>query len=73
MENKKCGNCDNPESDQAIVENGTEMWCLDCMRSAGLCISCACDIRLQVEDYYNYEYDECPKCLAENTTNSQSK
>lgn len=62
MKDKKCDNCGKPESDQCIVKNGKEKWCLDCMRLAGLCVSCACDIRLKVDDYFHYDDDECPEC-----------
>lgn len=61
---KKCDNCNRPEADQALVKNGQENWCLDCMRINGLCISCACDIRPKVEDYFNYDDDECPECTS---------
>jgi hypothetical protein len=60
----KCDNCGKNERDQAIVENAisNEKWCLDCMRLAGLCISCSTDIIEQVEDYFMYDKDECPTC-----------
>ena len=58
-----CDNCNKPESDQALVDHGNEQWCLDCMRLAGHCISCDCDIRLMVEDYFMYDHDQCPDCL----------
>lgn len=63
---KHCENCGKPESDQALVDAPTginDQWCLDCMRSSGLCISCGKDIRLSVEDYFNYDDDRCPICV----------
>ena len=57
----KCDNCG--ETEQATVDNGAaQQWCFDCMRLAGLCIGCQIPIRDVVDDYYNYEDDECPKC-----------
>jgi hypothetical protein len=61
-----CDNCDTPETDQAIVKHDCENWCLDCMRQAGHCISCDAYIPDLVEDYFNYEEDDCPACLASN-------
>jgi len=59
-----CDNCGG--TNQATTDNGSSQWCLDCMRLAGLCISCAKPIKDVVEDYYNYESDECPACDSEN-------
>lgn len=63
MADNTCGNCGKSEKDQYLVINGNDMWCLDCMRLNGLCISCATDIRPLVKDYFNYEEDRCPKCI----------
>lgn len=59
---KKCSNCDKSETDQMLVKHDNYLWCLDCMRLAGHCISCDADIRLLVEDYFMYDDDECPNC-----------
>jgi hypothetical protein len=61
-----CDNCGLPETEQAIVKHYDENWCLDCMRHAGHCISCDAYIPDLVEDYFNYENDDCPACVASN-------
>ena len=61
-----CEECGKPETDQYLVPSHggvNELWCLDCMRLAGRCISCSKDIRLIVENYSEYEHDECPECM----------
>ena len=65
----KCDNCGG--RDQTTVDNDNQQWCLDCMRIAGLCISCAKPI--VVEDYYNYKSDECPSCDSENNYSHSPK
>ena len=66
-----CDNCGISEKYQALVEHGDQSWCLDCMRLVGHCIYCDTDIRLQVEDYFNYEHDECPVCLFKNSIHQE--
>lgn len=64
--NNNCENCGKSEKDQALCNSPhgiNEFLCLDCMRLQGLCISCGKDIRLLVDDYFNYDNDECPECL----------
>lgn len=59
-----CSNCGKSEDDQFLVNhNEDEMWCLDCMRRIGYCVSCDSYIPNLVDDYYEYEDDMCPSCV----------
>lgn len=57
---EKCDNCG--KDNQGTVGHNGEHWCYDCMRLAGYCLSCDCHMPDIIDDYYNYEHDECPGC-----------
>lgn len=60
---QQCCECGTKDEEQAVLEYNGELYCLDCLRLMGICLSCKGDMNELVDDYWNYEDDICPECL----------